>query len=147
MQKLGVGALLNEVDLAWEELGDLRVTTHGHLKITFPDDVVARTQYWDAVNLLGGVPIVDHPVPVHGATVRERPREMENLHTYADGDFFIASKAAIESLRGYPEIPLPILVDSLLTVQVCLVVNSMAVDVVFGTALVCARIFWWGRRS
>ena len=147
MQKLGVGALLNEVDLAWEELGDLRVTTHGHLKITFPDDVVVRTQYWDAVNLLGGVPIVDHPVPVHGATVRERPREMENLHTYADGDFFIASKAAIESLRGYPEIPLPILVDSLLTVQVCLVVNSMALDVVFGTALVCARIFWWGRRS
>jgi hypothetical protein len=131
MQKLGVGALLHEVDLAWESLGELHKTAHGHLRITFPDDVVARTQYWDAVNLLGGVPIVDHPAPVHGAAVRERPRDMENLHTYADGDFFVAPKAAIDSLRGYPEIPLPILIDSLLTVQVCLVVNSMALGVVF----------------
>lgn len=120
MQRLGVGALLHEVDIPWESLGELHTTAYGHLKITFPDDVVARTQYWDAVNLLGGVPIVEHPPLVPGAGARrDRPMDMENLHMYADGDFFIAPKTAIDSLRGYPEIPLPILVDSLLTVQVC----------------------------
>ena len=41
---------------------------------------------------------------------------MPHLHTYADGDFFLAARAAIWRVRAYPEIPLPVLVDSYLTV-------------------------------
>ena len=41
---------------------------------------------------------------------------MPHLHTYADGDFFLAAREAIRRVRAYPEIPLPVLVDSYLTV-------------------------------
>merc|ERR1712166_477759 len=61
MQRLGVGQLLSEAGLEWESLGELHRTSHGHLKITFPDDILVRTQYWDAVTLLGQGPIVQWP--------------------------------------------------------------------------------------
>jgi len=47
--------------LEWESLGELHRTSHGHLKITFPDDILVRTQYWDAVTMLGHGPIVQWP--------------------------------------------------------------------------------------
>jgi len=47
--------------LEWESLGELHRTSHGHLKITFPDDILVRTQYWDAVTMLGHGPIVRWP--------------------------------------------------------------------------------------
>ena len=55
MQYLGVGQLLSDAGLEWEALGSLHRTSHGHLRITLPDDVLVRTQYWDAVTLLGQV--------------------------------------------------------------------------------------------
>ena len=122
------------------------VAPRSHLKITFPDDILVRTQYWDAVTLLGEGPTVEWPktgpdlqqhtpeqslqeqllsnpnahllVPVNltGATDAGVPTIMPELHTYADGDFFLATRAAVDQVRGYPEIPLPVLVDSYLTV-------------------------------
>mmetsp|Transcript_27109 Transcript_27109/g.66855 ORF Transcript_27109/g.66855 Transcript_27109/m.66855 type:complete len:119 (-) Transcript_27109:5-361(-) len=41
---------------------------------------------------------------------------MRDVHTYADGDFFLVPKSAVFELRGYAELALPILIDSLLTV-------------------------------
>ena len=144
MQRMGVGQLLSDAGLEWESMGELHRTSHGHLRITFPDDILVRTQYWDAVTLLGQGPIVQWPqgdasaaleeqslqerllnnpnahllVPLNstGKTDAGVPAEMPELHTYADGDFFLAPSLSVRQVRGYPEIPLPVLVDSYLTV-------------------------------
>ena len=144
MQRMGVGQLLSDAGLEWESMGELHRTSHGHLRITFPDDILVRTQYWDAVTLLGQGPIVQWPqdgvdavgeeetlqerllnnpnahlqVPLNstGKTDAGVPAEMPELHTYADGDFFLAPSLSVHQVRGYPEIPLPVLVDSYLTV-------------------------------
>jgi hypothetical protein len=49
MQHIAVGQHLSDLGLEWDALGELHRTVHGHLRITFPDDVAVRTQYWDAV--------------------------------------------------------------------------------------------------
>ena len=144
MQRMGVGQLLSDAGLDWESMGELHRTSHGHLRITFPDDILVRTQYWDAVTLLGQGPIVQWPQGDGSAAVEEQslqerlsnnpnahllvplnstgktdaglPAEMPELHTYADGDFFLAPSLSVRQVRGYPEIPLPVLVDSYLTV-------------------------------
>ena len=96
MEDLGVGHLLREVDLGWDSLGDLRRTSYGHLQITFPDDIMERTQYWDAVKILGGLPIIDHSKTDldqdPSGTKMTMPKLPKDVHTYADGDFFIASR-------------------------------------------------------
>ncbi|EKX40129.1 hypothetical protein GUITHDRAFT_113865 [Guillardia theta CCMP2712] len=106
MQRLAVGDLLSRVGLEWDALGELHRTTHGHLRITFPDDLLVRTQYWDAVTLLGDGPVVRYPP--------EGMEEEEEKEGYANQHLVIRTNQTGGRKRKF--FMMPVLVDSFLTV-------------------------------
>jgi hypothetical protein len=82
---------------------------------SLPNSRLAVPLDTDAPPAAADAPARAPPPPPREAGV---PRWMTELHTYADGDFWLSSRAAVDAVRAYPELPLPVLVDSFLTVAV-----------------------------